>query len=139
LILSCYSSFKISAHFISTFRNFLIFCYTFLTELYQGKLCWLSNIGLFTVFIMIILCALKKKFRTHVIKLDIAPKSFPPGQYLLVSARDLWFLPPTTCFTISVNEIKFAQLVLLTQQVLNGQIGSLKSSEFQKKFSQGKH
>jgi hypothetical protein len=30
--------------------------------------------------------ALKKKFRTHVIKLDIAPMSYPPGQYLLVSA-----------------------------------------------------
>jgi hypothetical protein len=26
---------------------------------------------------------LKKKSRTHVIKLDIAPKSFPPGQYLV--------------------------------------------------------
>ncbi len=32
--------------------------------------------------------ALKKKFRTHVIKLDIAPKSYPPGQYLLVSASN---------------------------------------------------
>ena len=31
---------------------------------------------------------LKKKFRTHVIKLDIAPKSYPPGQYLLVSASN---------------------------------------------------
>ncbi len=31
---------------------------------------------------------LKKKSRTHVIKLDIAPKSFPPGQYLLVSASN---------------------------------------------------
>jgi hypothetical protein len=30
----------------------------------------------------------KKKFRTYVIKLDIAPKSFPPGQYLLVSASN---------------------------------------------------
>ncbi len=34
------------------------------------------------------ICTLKKKFRTHVIKLDIAPKSFPPGQYLLVSASN---------------------------------------------------
>jgi hypothetical protein len=52
---------------------------------------------------------LKKKFRTHVIKLDIAPKSYPPGQYLLVSAsNNIFFFPP-----ISVNEIKFAQLVLL--------------------------
>jgi hypothetical protein len=32
--------------------------------------------------------ALKKKFRTHVIKSDIAPKSYPPGQYLLVSASN---------------------------------------------------
>ncbi len=32
--------------------------------------------------------ALKKKFRTHVIKLDIAPMSFSPGQYLLVSASN---------------------------------------------------
>jgi NAD(P)H-flavin reductase len=31
---------------------------------------------------------LKEKFRTHVIKLDIAPKSYPPGQYLLVSASN---------------------------------------------------
>ena len=30
----------------------------------------------------------KKKFRTHVIKLDIAPMSYPPGQYLLVSASN---------------------------------------------------
>ncbi len=30
----------------------------------------------------------QKKFRTHVIKLDIAPKSLPPGQYLLVSASN---------------------------------------------------
>ncbi len=34
------------------------------------------------------LAALKKKFRTHVIKLDIAPMSYPPGQYLLVSASN---------------------------------------------------
>ncbi len=45
-----------------------------------------------------------KKFRTHVIKLDIAPMSFPPGQYLLVSASNnmLYYLSQrdkirTTC------------------------------------------
>ncbi len=50
------------------------------------------------------LIALKKKFRTHVIKLDIAPMSFPPGQYLLVSASNnmLYYLSQwdkirTTC------------------------------------------
>jgi hypothetical protein len=32
--------------------------------------------------------ALKKKFRTHVIKLDIAPKLYLPGQHLLVSASN---------------------------------------------------
>ncbi len=48
--------------------------------------------------------ALKKKFRTHVIKLDIAPMSYPPGQYLLVSASNnmLYYLSQwdkihTTC------------------------------------------
>ncbi len=48
----------------------------------------------------------QKKFRTHVIKLEIAPMSFPPGQYLLVSASNnmLYYLS---------QEIKFAQLVLL--------------------------
>ncbi len=46
----------------------------------------------------------KKKFRTHVIKLDIAPMSYPPGQYLLVSASNnmLYYLSQwdkirTTC------------------------------------------
>ncbi len=50
------------------------------------------------------LTSLKKKFRTHVIKLDIAPMSFPPGQYLLVSASNnmLYYLSQwdkihTTC------------------------------------------
>jgi hypothetical protein len=48
--------------------------------------------------------ALKKKFRTHVIKLDIAPMWYPPGQYLLVSASNnmLYYLSQwdkirTTC------------------------------------------
>ncbi len=38
----------------------------------------------------ILYSTLKKKFRTHVIKLDIAPMSlsYPPGQYLLVSASN---------------------------------------------------
>ncbi len=47
---------------------------------------------------------LKKKFRTHVIKLEIAPMSYPPGQYLLVSASNnmLYYLSQwdkirTTC------------------------------------------
>ncbi len=47
---------------------------------------------------------LKKKFRTHVIKLDIAPMSFPPGKYLLASASNnmLYYLSQwdkirTTC------------------------------------------
>jgi hypothetical protein len=30
----------------------------------------------------------QKKIQNHVIKLDIAPKSYPPGQYLLVSASN---------------------------------------------------
>jgi hypothetical protein len=34
------------------------------------------------------LTSIKKKFRTHVIKLDIAPVSYPLGQYLLVSASN---------------------------------------------------
>jgi hypothetical protein len=38
--------------------------------------------------VVIALCCTQKKFRTHVIKLNIAPMSFPPGQYLLVSASN---------------------------------------------------
>jgi hypothetical protein len=36
-------------------------------------------------------CTLKKNYGTHVIKLDIAPKTYPLGQHLFISASNNMF------------------------------------------------
>jgi hypothetical protein len=55
---------------------------------------------------LLLTTTLKKNYGTHVIKLDIAPVAFPLGQHLFISASN-------NCFTVTVNEIKDTQFVLL--------------------------